>query len=306
MTGPTRQQGLTLVELLVSLAIASTTMVAVSALYLGASGSRDTQEAAALLQDNARFVTELLTRQLQQAGYQSLLWTPDPQAQALLREGLATGSLDGEPDLRGHNNSATGSGADHGQHDRASNRINHSDTLVVRHHGASNALGADGSMVDCLGRAQAAPTPANATVRSVFDGRRASATGEPELRCKYRTASGGFASEVLVRGVEVLQLLYGVDTDGDAVADQWLNARQVDAMNTDPQRAWAAVRAVRVGLVLRSPQRATVTDASASLQPLGPHLTPADGTDPGASFSASNDGRLRRVLTFTVHLRNPL
>lgn len=300
------QAGLTLVELLVAVVVAGTTVIAALSLFLGVSRSRDTQEAMAQLQDSGRFLTEALTKSLQQAGYQNLQWTPDPLKQSLLREGRVGGAIDGEPDLRGHNNSATGADLDHGQHDRVSNRVNHSDTLVVRFQGASNAAGADGSMVDCLGRPQAATTVTNDRAHSVFDVRRASATSEPELRCKYKTSAGGFASEVMVRGVEVLQLLYGTDTNGDTVADQWLTAQQVDARHPDPVLAWSAVRVVRVGLVLRSPQRVAVADTTATHQPLGGLFTLAEAADPGATFSVGNDGRLRRVVTFTVSLRNPL
>ncbi len=56
------------------------------------------------------------------------------------------------------------------------------------------------------------------------------------------------AAEPLVEYVEDMQFLYGLDTDGDAAVDAYLNATAVD------QRAgWPLVSAVRIELLLRAP-----------------------------------------------------
>lgn len=298
------QAGLTLVELMVSLVISSFIVIATTSFFVSSSRSRDTQDAASQLQDNARFITEVITRNLQQAGYQNYRW--DPDAQRRVREFTSGTSPDGEPDIRGYNNSAAGSDTDNGSHDRAANRINNSDTLVVRFQGSSTAAGAaDGSMVDCLGRSQPATTTTDDRVYSIFEVCRSSTTAEPELRCKYKGASS-FDSEVIVRGVEVFQVMYGVDSDTDSFVDRWLTAKQVDALDADPLKAWARVRSVRVGMVLRSPGRVALASSVGPYVPLGSNFTAAAATDPGGTFTASDDGRLRRVVTFTVNLRNTL
>ncbi|HEY1103074.1 MAG TPA: prepilin-type N-terminal cleavage/methylation domain-containing protein, partial [Burkholderiaceae bacterium] len=101
------QAGLTLVELMVSLVISSFIVIATTSFFVSSSRSRDTQDAASQLQDNARFITEVITRNLQQAGYQNYRW--DDAAQLRIRELTSGGAPDGEPDIRGYNNSAAGS-----------------------------------------------------------------------------------------------------------------------------------------------------------------------------------------------------
>ncbi len=299
--GRARARGLTLVELMVSLVLSTLIVLATTAFYVGSSTSRDSQDVAAQLQDSARFATDIITKTLEQAGYQNYV-----SGRALLREAVAP--ADGEPDLRGYNNSSAGTDLNNGAHDCtgtcATNRVNNSDTLVVRFQGSSDASGnADGSMIDCLGRPQAATTSTNDRLYSIFEVRLSS--GEPELRCKYN-GSSGFDSQVIVRGVETLQFMYGVDTDGDTFVDQWLTAKQVDNLDADAVKAWGRVRSVRVGMVIRSAVRTNLATAVASYQPLGAAYT--NGTaDTGSTFSVTtDDGRLRRVVSFTVSLRNAI
>lgn len=124
----------------------------------------------------------------------------------------------------------------------------------------------------------------------------------------------------------------------DSVPDRYFNASQM-VSGTDTVVAnrvtaatygnWSAVRSLRIGLVLRGPANsAPVKGASvATICPLGfkdmavvasPSATdcldpPASSdnatTSPGSEFprkgaAIADDGRLRQVLTFTVHLRN--
>ena len=295
------QTGLTLVELMVSLVISMTIVIAASSFYLGSGRSRDSQEAASILQDNARFATEIITRNIQQAGYQNYIWST--QGAAGRREVMAP--PDSEPDLRGYNNSAAGTSTDHGVHDRSTNRVNNSDTLVVRFQGSGASPG-DGSMIDCLGRPQPEPTVAGDRAYSVFEVRQSSATTEPELRCKYyNSATSTFSSEVVVRGVEKLQFMYGVDTNGDTYVDRWRNASEVD-VTSNAISDWSVVRSVRVGMVLRYPGRTTVGasgSGTTTLAPLGTNFS--QGVNDNLVVDRG-DGFLRRVVTFTVNLRNSL
>ncbi len=56
------------------------------------------------------------------------------------------------------------------------------------------------------------------------------------------------AAEPLVEHVEDMQFLYGLDSDGDAAVDAYLNAGAVDE-----RAGWPRVRAVRIELLLRAP-----------------------------------------------------
>lgn len=299
------QKGLTLVELMVTLVISLLIVIAASSFFLGSGKTRDAQEAASTLQDNARYATDLITKNIQQAGYQNYIWSA--AGGSFLREIYPP--IDGEPDIRGYNNSATGSSTDNGSHNRSTGRVNNSDTLILRFQGSGSGT-ADGSMIDCRGEPQAATTGTNDRAYSIFEVSRPSATAEPELSCKSGTWSGGtltFQSEVIVRGVESLQVMYGIDTTTDTFVDQWLTAQEVDALAT-PAAAkdkWALVRTVRVGMVLRSPMAVTApSSATSTLSPLGVNFTPNAARERLAL--SSTDGRLRRVVTFTVNVRNQL
>lgn len=308
---------MTLVELMVSLVISSLIVIAAAAFLLGSSRTRDTQDAAGELQDTARFVTEIITRNIQQAGFQNHI--DGSQGSIVRREGNKFDASIQEPDVRGWNNSAAGSDLDHGSHDRSTNRVNNSDTLVLRFQGLSTMVStgtgtatvtgmqADGSMIDCRGQPVGlddASAVTNADIASSVFEIRQSTGAEPELRCKYKNSSGNWVSEVIARGVEVLQVMYGLDTNGDFVPDLWQNAQQVDVAAN--QADWRKVRAIRVGMVLRSSARAGLIGGAITYQPLGAQFSQSTTTDPGSSFTAADDGRLRKVVTFTVNVRNDL
>lgn len=306
-----RQLGLTLIELMVALAISLLIVIAAASFFLNSSKTRETQEAASLLQDNARYATEILTKSIEQAGYQNYAW--GSSGASVRREVVAPS--DGEPDIRGYNNSAAGTSLNNGSHNSSTNRVNHSDTLIIRYQGSGASPG-DGSMIDCRGEPQPESSNLNDRAYSIFEVRRDSATSEPELRCKYyNSATSVFSAEKIVRGVETFQVMYGVDTDGDSFVDKWLNAAQVNpGGDTTALVDWAKVKSVRVGMVLRSPTRvADAVPTTLTLSPLGGNFASGANdefvgvtTTPTEGQFSSSDGRLRKVVTFTVNLRNPL
>ncbi len=102
---------------------------------------------------------------------------------------------------------------------------------------------------------------------------------------------GDAAPQELAEGVESLQVLYGEDDDGDLSPDAYRTADLV----TD----WADVVSIQVGmLVVGTPER--VTDGEPR------RFTVLDQVVPAAADDPLTDGRLRRVVTFTVALRNRL
>ncbi len=99
------------------------------------------------------------------------------------------------------------------------------------------------------------------------------ASGLPSLfRWDLGRGSVGDDPAELVEGVETLQFLYGEDTSGDGLANRYASARFIDD--------WQNVVAVRVGMVLRSPEVASDEAQNTALQLLG-HMvvTPTDPTD---------------------------
>lgn len=102
----------------------------------------------------------------------------------------------------------------------------------------------------------------------------------------------------------------------NGVPDKYLRADQLtvagDTVGTNAN--WRRVRSVRVGMVLRGPPNsAQSTETGVIYYPFGRGKSSASGTpgsgfansaDIGSAFTAPADGRLRQVLTFSVHLRN--
>lgn len=99
------------------------------------------------------------------------------------------------------------------------------------------------------------------------------------------------------------------------VPDKYLRADQMtvagDPVGTNAN--WRRVRSLRIGMILRGPPKSAQNSAAQTLYPFGlakSSATAAVGSalssanDPGTIFAAPADGRLRQVLTFTVHLRN--
>jgi len=109
--------------------------------------------------------------------------------------------------------------------------------------------------------------------------------GTPSL---YRASLRGSAMEdqELVPGVDSMQIVYGVDGNEDYIVDDYRDASAV----TD----WQQVRAIRVSLLMRSPEEFLDGMDTATYNLAGTTINPVD------------DRRQRRVFSSTIALRNRL
>lgn len=121
------------------------------------------------------------------------------------------------------------------------------------------------------------------TVANVVDGGGAAITNEFGDTIPALFQNG----EELVRDVENMQLLYGVDTNGDGSADYYEDATTVGAANMDD------VVAVRVALLVRSDKPVLPNATNRTYQLLDAAVT-------------TNDRYLRSVFETTIALRNRL
>lgn len=96
----------------------------------------------------------------------------------------------------------------------------------------------------------------------------------------------------LAEGIENMQVLYGEDTDGDQAPDEY---RTADAV-TD----WTQVVSLQVALLAAGTQDRVADADPRTFDLLGEVVDPTDGGN------VESDGRLRRVLSFTLALRNRL
>ncbi len=319
-----RQAGLTLVELLVSMVLMLLVAIAAVALYNVSSSSYRTVDANQELQDSARFAMEIIGQAARSAGYQDRTGpTTAGEAYAdrifgpTLRETWRVEGRNGQT-LAGGNSSAYST----------SGVVNNSDALIVRFFGANlpdpaNPSEAkfsggkpvpDGSMIDCSGRAVPYPVGSADVGVSAFFVK--VLNGEPELYCKSwnsNASTPAFSDTQVIRGVETLQIVYGVDTNNDEVADRWLSANAIsddDAVSPN----WNNVVAMRVGMVLRgaagSSQGQSATAAENDLYPLGKAFTcestatSCNPTEAAHKFTPPADNRLRRAFATTFMFRS--
>jgi type IV pilus assembly protein PilW len=325
-----RQAGVTLVELLVAMTVGLlVTLVALSTLILGRTGYTAVDSTTQLI-DKERFAIDTVSKIILQAGYQDFA-APIPMTRALA---VKLGK-EPEPDLFGWNNAFYTQLTDlaisestkivDGNRPTKCGSINDtsckngSDVLVVRFQGGGLTASPDGNMVNCLGTAEPGLETGDLTERSasIFNVARDANTSEPSLYCGYYKHSSGawVAGQPLIEGVESMQFLFGTDNvtagavpgiAGDSIADRWLRADQLKVASNPnaPRENWRRVRAVRVGLVLRGPVGSAQERVTATFAPLGTAYAAA--ADTGSQLAVAADGRLRRVVNFTVHIRNDL
>lgn len=97
-------------------------------------------------------------------------------------------------------------------------------------------------------------------------------------------AAAAGAPEEVVEGVENMQVLYGLDNNGDRVVDSYVTANNVGN--------WGGVLSVQIALLMRATERGDDISGSATY------------TLAGTNATAANDGRLRQVFNTTIALRN--
>lgn len=191
-----------------------------------------------------------------------------------------------------------------------------SDALLVRVSGSGLAADPtlpDGTMSDCGGYALPARAivpakggrlPHHASTNLFYVG--LASDGTPQLLCRYpsregsRLLAGTQTPGTLVRGVETMQLRYGVDLDGDGKVERFVPAAEMSAQGS---AVWHRVHAVQVAVVVRG-DRVTVPPNVTQRLTLFP---PDDnGHADDQIFEPTRQPRLRRrVFATTVRLRNP-
>jgi type IV pilus assembly protein PilW len=126
--------------------------------------------------------------------------------------------------------------------------------------------------------------------------------GGPALYQASLQDDGSFLGQELVSGIENMQVLYGVDTDGDKIPNNFQTADTVESGNN-----WGNVVSIRVALLSRSDDNST--DKAATTAPVFYMLA----SDPAANANADGlaltlpmDRRLRRSFVQTFSVRNAL
>jgi type IV pilus assembly protein PilW len=303
-------RGLGMAELMVAMAVGLLVLLLAAAMLVASNRAYVAQADAAEVEEGGRYALEAIARAARQAAFVN--WDS------------------GETGI-GHDPTAAPriAGLDDHAVTRASNAIdqpvagavNGSDVLALRFAGAG-AAGGDGSMTSCAGFSVGHAGEG----WSIFYVATA-ATGDAELRCKYRGAAG-WGADAIVGGVDSFQVLYGLDTDAppDGLANLYVRAGVVQALDDalllagadaparerDLRRKthWKRIASLKVGLVLHGHKRSPSPAGPAVYDLFGRAYADAQGaSDVGTRISEAQlpedlRARERRLFATTIVLRN--
>jgi type IV pilus assembly protein PilW len=241
-----RQQGVTLVELMVSMLVGMILLSGVVAVYIGSKQTYGARGGLSILQENGRIAIKRLQRGVLSAGYPK-------------NNGVEP--IISRADQVDSKFSITPSGDD-----------SKGDILTV------SFMPFGGSFTqDCLG--QSGTTTKGLIVNNYF-------VQNKQLMCR---GSGNTVAQPIAEAVDNMQVLYGIDTDNDGFANQYLDSNGAKANPMD-------VVSIQVALLINSIDK--VKD-----------VAPGAGNEDqfnllGQNYTAPNDRLARRVFTTTIPLRN--
>jgi type IV pilus assembly protein PilW len=312
----TLEKGLSIVELMVSLALGLMAVMAATALMVSSKAGYVTVDEVTRLQETARYAFENISRSVHQTTNAD--W--NKEYVSIMTEDAHSANI------FGLDASSLGSTTSNIQ-SPIQNSINGSDILAVRYLGSGDGEYGDGTVLNCAGFGVRAVNSS----AEVEEGRGWSifyvskdATGEPELRCKYQGKNNGWTSAAIARGVESFQVLYGIDTDTDGLPNQFVTATAVNQLDelsqngTNPKEAelqlrkkshWKKVVAIKVSLLIRGSQKSRSDAMQNEYALFGSEYSYANSDDIGTLIKEDKmqpavQNRQRKVFQQTIMLRN--
>ncbi|HET8708486.1 MAG TPA: PilW family protein [Pseudomonadales bacterium] len=273
-----KQQGLSLVELMIAMTLAVVLTAAVVNIFISSKSTYSVLNGQATMQENGRFAVDFIRQELQKAGYRTYSYQMDGNKQRIYDQNnqlLVRAPDSGNVAPRDTFPAAGSFGAGKvvvGGANTAANAMPNSDYLAVRYQRAD-----DGTMYDCLGAV--IPRRADNQIRIVTT--RFFVSPESELMCQVSFDNDAPQAPVaLVSGVDNLKVRFGVGKNGN-----------VTAYTATPSTA-DEIYAVEFALL-----------ASSDLQTTNnPVTTPFKLLD--ADVTAPDDKKIRQVFSQTVKLRN--
>lgn len=279
--GLRRQQlGLSLVELMVALVLGLVLMTGIIQVFLSSRQTYTANEAMARMQENGRFALEFISRSARLAGY------VEPIYQGLKPLPIARPSCIGQPGTLPTKPPCTTNGA---------GNANDSIGFIMR------PPIIDGARRDCIGNdlddsGSSKRIDGDDLIINEFS------IANGALACRtyaYDSTSGagkwtaGPGFQPLIEGIDSLQILYGINTEGDSrSANQYVSANRVGPNLSD----WQEVRSVRISVLANSVITTDSTPPNRQFVLLdAPPLTAAD---------LNNDRLSRQIFTTTIQLKN--
>ncbi|WP_240072463.1 PilW family protein [Cupriavidus taiwanensis] len=298
----TRTRGFSLVELMVGMTLGLIASAAAGAAFLNAHAAYLAATDRVLIEERGQRALAILSTLLRQSG-----WPGEPES------GMAGMAGTALPVVSGADNCGQPAVAAVPACARAA--VGQSDALLVRFSGSGLPTAPaqpDDTMTDCSGypvAASAAGTAGTGTIAGYVAENllyvAAGADGVPQLLCRYPARrnglidGSGWTSGALVRGVESLQLRYGLDLDQDGRPERFETASAIPA---PADAAWQRVVAVQIAIAVRGDRPGSATPVrSSATDTLSLPGTAAADLPPAAPAQA---GTARRVFAATVRLRN--
>jgi type IV pilus assembly protein PilW len=265
-----RQRGVGLIEVMIALAIGLVLLGALAYFFIGSQQINRTHDDLSRMQESGRNAMDILGKAIRQAGYRLDV------DQALYVD--ATKNINA---IAGTNGTGTGATA-------------LADTLTIRHDPAwisSTTNPVAGSEANCQGAIVTSNNDAfdsfgNRNINSnliEYGFRIATVSGIPYLYCDTVAANPVTGGVALIENIENMQIKYGLMDAATGVITSY-----IDAPTTTQ---FAQVAAVRVSLLVRSPNATTAANQSQTYTYNGETVT-------------VTDGYLRQVYTSTFTLRN--
>ena len=265
-----KSQGFSLVELMISVTLGLLVISAVISVFLGSRKSFRTSEGVSQMQEEGRFASLLITPIIRQAGYlpDPIFTQTDPTAifSLALNKTAIRGFNDTSPTIYPGLTSSTVEA--------------NTDSIAISFMGKDTATPPDTAMKTCLGD----DVSATQIAVNVFFISQAGSNGVQSLNCYTNISLVGQAlslgtqrNEPLIAGVSNLQILYGIDTDGDRITNIYSNAAGV--------ADWTQVTAIKLTVTIDS----------------------ADQVNKGAADTVGVvNGRIRRNFSTVLQIRNRL
>ena len=270
---PYKQKGLSLIELLVAMFIGLFLLVGITTSYLSSKKTSIQRDHLSILEDNGRIALEVLSDTLKHTGYRSTNVV-----------GLDSKFIFDRPDVE-----SCGTGE---QNIRNPNIFPAAPNLSTENGGGDDPdsigvvyLGDASLSTDCTGQplqvACQVGSPVSLDASKIFN---TFFVEDEELKC---SGSRSLESQPIAEGVENMQILYGIDVDGDddRTVDRYVNAADVGGL-------WESVVSIQVAILVR-----TLIDVKDA--PESEIFTLLDKEIP-----SKNDRFQRAVFSTTINLRN--
>jgi type IV pilus assembly protein PilW len=281
---------------MISITLGLLVVGAATALLLSTKAGYTAQDEGSRIQDTGNYAIEIISRSIRQTAY--IDWHEGDPPVSPDAPGIV-----GYDAARMTGNATDASGIDTPLTDQV---VNGSDVLAMRFMGSGMGGNGDGSIIDCGGWGIPAASSPDQYGMSIFYVAKSS-SGEPELYCRAR-GGNKWVSYSIARGIESFQVLYGVDTDGDSLPNQFMTATTIRAMGDE--QVWKKVVAVKLALLVRGSQAAR-DDAMTTVYDLfgKDYGDTYAATDTGTRISESSLGqstrnKVRKVFAATIQLRN--